>query len=174
MSCKSIFAAIACASVATLSAAPLHAAPKPVVGQPAPPFAVTTIDKQKISLESLRGQVVLLNYWATWCAPCKAEMPMMNRFHIRYKKAGFTMIGVTTEDSLPSYKLKKLDDALSYPLATRMKTRAYDGTGSVPASYVIDRLGVLRHIKVGAFDEDEFNALMLPLLAESPPQPAPK
>lgn len=91
---------------------------------------------------------------------------MMNRFYRRFQKAGFAMIGVTTEDSVPAFKLKKLDAVLSYPLAARAKGKAYSAYDAVPTSYVIDRCGVLRHTQLGAFKEDEFNALILPLLAE--------
>lgn len=153
---------------AILAAAPMSVAAKekPVVGRPAPALTATTIDKQPFSLDALKGQVVVVNFWATWCAPCKAEMPMMDGFYKRYKQAGFEMIGITTRDSVPASGLKKLDAVLAYPLATRMQGKGYGAVKSVPTSYVIDRQGVLRHTQVGAFDEAEFNAVVLPLLAE--------
>ncbi|HZF43216.1 MAG TPA: TlpA disulfide reductase family protein [Sphingomonadaceae bacterium] len=151
-----------------LAAAAASSAPKDKLGvnQPAPAFSGRTFDKQDFTLGGLKGRVVVLNYWATWCAPCKAEMPMMDRFYRRHHASGFSMIGVTTEDSAPAFMLKKVDVALAYPLALRFKGSAYERTKSVPTSYVIDRRGVLRHIKVGAFAEDEFDALIMPLLAE--------
>jgi len=149
-----------------LTAAPALADAKVKVGAPAPPFTATTIDKQKLSLDAFKGQVLLLNLWATWCVPCKAEMPMMDRFYQRYNKAGFAMIGYTTDDSLPPYMLKKLDAALSYPLAARFKGSGYGALGGVPTSYVIDRKGMVRYAKAGAFNEAEFNALILPMLLE--------
>lgn len=160
---------------AALFLAPAAAVAKgsPVVGKPAPPFTATTIDKLPFSLEAHRGKVVVLNYWATWCAPCKAEMPMMDVFYRRHQKAGFAMIGITTEGSVPIYKLKPLDAALAYPLAAKSKGGAYGKTDSVSTSYVIDRRGVLRHIQTGAFDEEEFDALLLPLLAERAPAAEP-
>lgn len=153
-------------AASVLIASPAAAAPKVKVGEPAPPFTATTIDKQKLSLDAFKGQVLLLNLWATWCVPCKAEMPMMDRFYKRYNKAGFAMIGYTTDDSLPPYMLKKLDAVLSYPLAARFKGSGYGALGGVPTSYVIDRKGVVRYAKAGAFNEAEFNALILPMLLE--------
>lgn len=153
-------------ALAGLIVAAAPAAAKVKVGQPAPAFTATTIDKQKLSLDNFKGQVLLLNLWATWCAPCKAEMPMIDRFYQRYNKAGFAAIGYTTEDSLPPYMLKKLDAVLSYPLAARFRGSTYGPLGGVPTSYVIDRKGVVRYAKSGSFDEAEFNALILPLLLE--------
>ena len=117
---------LACIALAVIAASPAASAPKnkTIVGQPAPPFAATTIDKQKFALDALRGKVVVINRWATWCAPCKAEMPMMDMFYRRHQKAGLAMIGITTEDSVPAFHLRKLDAVLSYPLATRARARA--------------------------------------------------
>lgn len=157
---------LAVASALLAVAAPAAAKPKLAVGQPAPAFEAVTLEQQPFSLAAMKGQVVVLNYWATWCAPCKAEMPMLHRFYERHRQAGFAMIGITTEDSVPARMLKKLDGALAYPLATRAKGKPYAAIRSVPTSYVIDRRGVLRHIEVGAFDEAGFNAVILPLLAE--------
>lgn len=153
-------------AVAALAASTAVAGKPIAVGQPAPSFTATTVDKQKLSIEGFKGQVLLLNLWATWCGPCKAEMPMMDRFYRRYNKAGFAMLGYTTEDSLPPAMLKKLDAVLAYPLAAKFKGSAYGVLGGVPTSYAIDRRGVVRYAKSGAFDESEFNALILPLLLE--------
>jgi cytochrome c biogenesis protein CcmG/thiol:disulfide interchange protein DsbE len=140
------------------------AAAKPVVGA-----VVTTFDKRKIALADLRGKVVVINFWATWCGPCKREMPMMSAFHHRYHDQGFEIFGVTTEDSLPPYMLKKLAAVLSYPLASRVSGNAYPILSGVPTSYVIDRAGTVRYAKADAFNEADFNALILPLLREPAP-----
>jgi thiol-disulfide isomerase/thioredoxin len=151
-------------AAAFLVCAPAQAAN---VGKPAPQFTVTTFAKQKVTLDELRGKVVVLNYWATWCGPCKAEMPMMDSFHRRYKDKGFEIFAVTTEGSVPQFRLKKLDSQLSFPLASKIKGKGYGTIGdAVPTSYMIDRKGMLRYAKAGAFSEDEFRKLILPLLAE--------
>ena len=136
------------------------------VGQPAPSFSLTTYDKRKIKLADLQGKVVVINWWATWCGPCKAEMPMMSAFHRRHKDEGFEIFGVTTEDSVPPYMLKRVSEVLSYPLVLRFSGNGYPILNGVPTSYVIDRHGVVRYAKAGAFDEQEFEQLILPLLHE--------
>lgn len=139
------------------------------VGEPAPAFTLTTYDKRKLKLEDLRGKVVVINHWATWCGPCKAEMPMMSAFHKKFRDRGFEIFGVTTEDSVPPYMLKHLAEVLSYPLVGHFSGSGYPTLGAVPTSYVIDRKGVVRYAKAGSFELREFAELILPLLDEKAP-----
>jgi len=138
------------------------------VGEPAPPFTLLTYDKHKLSLDDLRGKVVVINHWATWCGPCKAEMPMMSGFHHRFKDKGFEIFGVTTDDSVPAGQLKRLSEVLSYPLVRHFSGNYPILTG-VPTSYVIDRKGVVRYAKATAFSERDFVELIIPLLNEPVP-----
>lgn len=146
----------------------LAAAPSktPIPGQPAPAFTLTTFDKRKVTLADMKGKVVVINYWATWCGPCKAEMPMMHRYFKANQTRGLEMFGVTTEDSVPKFQLKKLADLLSYPLSNKMTSGYGSIDNSVPSTYIIDRKGVVRHTKKGAYSASEFQSAIDPLLAE--------
>ena len=145
-----------------------------MVGQPAPGFQATAFDGAQIDLAKLRGNVVLLNFWATWCGPCKAELPLIDRYHRLRSDRGLKVIAVTTEDSLPLAMLKPLAAAVSFQMARRFRG-GYGQQAALPTSFIIDRAGVLRQIKVGAFDLDSLNAALVPLLAEpvSGPQTIP-
>lgn len=156
-------------AAALAAAVPAMAAAKAKVGKPAPPTTITTFDKQQVKLSDLKGKVVVINRWATWCAPCKAEMPMMSAIHAKMKHHGFEIFGVTTEDSVPPSMLKKVAAALSYPLARKLSGSGYPILNGVPTTYIIDRRGIVRHAKAGAFQTQEFIDLILPLLREPAP-----
>jgi cytochrome c biogenesis protein CcmG, thiol:disulfide interchange protein DsbE len=152
------------ASLLFVTAAP---AKSPKVGMVAPPFSVRLFDKRKITNADMLGKVLVINIWATWCGPCKAEMPMMDSYHRRNKARGFEIFGVLTTDSASAHQLKELSSVLSYPLATGI-SGSYGILKGVPTSYIIDRKGIVRYAKAGAFDESEFRSLIDPLLAETP------
>lgn len=140
----------------------------PKVGVAAPEFTLTTLAKRKVRLSELRGKVVIVNYWATWCAPCKAEMPMMHNYFRANQARGLEMFGVTTQDSVQPYQLQKLAAALSYPLAAKI-SGGYGAIGNaVPSTYIIDRKGVVRVARAGVFTAATFKAAVDPLLAEAP------
>jgi len=151
-----------------LAATPAMAAK---VGEPAPPFTVTTFDGEQVTLESLRGKVVVLNYWATWCGPCRVELPEMDTYVRRHRASDLVIYAITIDNTAPKSKLMPLASVLSFPLISRLKGRGY-GTirGAVPTNYVIDKAGTIRLAKAGAFNAVSLEAVITPLLAE----PAPK
>lgn len=163
-------AAIAACSVLTVG--PVHAA-KLEVGRPAPNFQVTTFDGKKLSLADLKGQVVVLNIWATWCGPCKVELPLINAYYKAQRSYGLAVVAVTTEDSVPPSYLRPLAKGLDIPLAHNLHGGTYSDVQAVPTNYVIDRGGVLRYAKPGAFTLDGLNEILVPLLQEPDPRAPP-
>ncbi len=150
---------VACAMIATASVK---------LGEPAPPFELTSIDGTKVRSADLHGQVVVLNFWATWRGPCKAELPLLDSCYRIRKDNGLRVFAVATEDSLPAFKLKPLFAAMTIPSARRDKG-PFAVMGALPTNYVIDRAGVVRYAKAGAFDLNELNTLLVPLLRERAP-----
>lgn len=138
------------------------------IGEVAPDFQLELIDGTVVKLSELRGKVVVLNFWATWCGPCKQELPTLDAYYRARRDAGLRVFAVTTEDSLPIYQLKKLFGVMAIP-AVRSIRGNYDVIGGVPTNYVIDRSGRVRYAKAGAFDLDALNATLVPLLNERPP-----
>ncbi len=130
------------------------------------------MDGSKVSSADLRGQVVVLNFWATWCVPCKKELPLLDRYYEMQKAHGLRVFAITTEDSLPLYQLKKLF-AVMHIQPTRKIKGKYDTLGGVPTNYIIDRAGRIRYAKAAAFDLDDLNRELVPLLAEPVPAPVP-
>lgn len=160
-----LFAALACLAAGGALA-------KPEVGKPAPPFSLKTVSGEKVTLEGLRGQVVIINYWATWCVPCLKELPLLDGYYQATAKHGLRVFAITTEDSVPLNRspMKKLVNALNISVVRRMQGR-YGIMKAVPTNYVIDRAGTVRYAKAGAFDLDELNAVVIPLLNEPAPAP---
>ena len=144
----------------------------PKVGQLAPDFTVTTFGGHTVKLADLKGDVIVLNFWATWCGPCKRELPMLEAAFDAYNKYGFQVLAIATEDSVPPDMLRPLASRLKIPFVKRMNG-PYRYLGAVPTNYIIDRSGKLVYAAAGAFDLDDLNAIVIPLLKEpSPSQPA--
>lgn len=143
----------------------------PAVGQVAPAFTLTTIDGAKITSDQLRGQVVILNYWATWCGPCRQELPLLDAYYALQQRHGLRVFAAMTEDSLPISRMKPLFAALHITPVRRM-TGAYRDITALPTNYVIDRAGRIRYAAAGAFTLDDLNRVIVPLLKEPAPAPA--
>lgn len=149
---------------------PAHAPPAPQKGFTAPDFTLETTNGEMITLTSLRGKPVMLNFWASWCPPCRAEMPSIQTIFERYgDQVVFLGINATSQDSLTSaYQLiDELDLTFSILLDTSGTVgRAYR-VFSLPTTFFIDRQGVIREIVVGGpLSEAGLRARLDPLLGE--------
>lgn len=135
------------------------------VGELAPDFELFLYDGTHVKLSDLRGQVVVLNYWATWCAPCKRELPLLDNYYRLQQSRGLRVFAITTEDSVPLKYLRKLFAAMAIPAVKSVKWD-YGVMKGVPTNYIIDRSGRLRYAKAAAFDLDDLNRELVPLLRE--------
>ena len=143
----------------------------PLVDTPAPDFQVTTFDGRKLSLADFKGQVVVLNFWATWCGPCKRELPLLEDYHRRQQSAGLVVLAVATEDSLKPFQLRPLAKLLTLQMVKRFKGN-YGQIKYLPTNFVIDRKGILRYAESGGFTQEGIEEVLGPLLAETPDSPA--
>jgi thiol-disulfide isomerase/thioredoxin len=116
-----------------------------VIGRTAPEVSLAWLDGEGVgSLADLRGRVVLLEFWRTWCGPCLAQVPHLNDLHDRYEEDGLTIVGVTNQDEA-LVRSKVVETGMAYPVALvtgEEADRAY-GITAVPRAFLIDRQGAL-------------------------------
>lgn len=138
------------------------------VGNRAPNFTITTIDGQEVSLHDLRGQVVLLNFWGTWCGPCEREMPEFQEVYEEYKEQGFTILALAARDTVPAIEAFRDEYNLTFPLALDEGdeiTTEY-GIISQPNTFILDRDGVIQLRNPGIIIESQIVEAIEPLLNE--------
>jgi thiol-disulfide isomerase/thioredoxin len=141
------------------------------VGSPAPVLAAQLVmGPGPADLGQLRGRVVVLDFWASWCGPCRAVMPALNRLHQRYAAQGLAVVGVTDEGASVARRVGA-QMALSYTLATDATAATRYGVNSLPTLVVVDRRGVVRHVTIGADSNEmrDLDRLVRQLLAEPAP-----
>ena len=137
----------------------------------APDFTLTTLDGAPVSRDALRGQVVLVNFWATWCPPCRVEMPGFQDVYDRKKAEGFTIVGISTDAAGRAHVARYLrEHGISYPVAMASGgvVRDFGGVRALPTSFLLDREGRVRHEVRGFFAELALEQAVERLLAESP------
>ena len=153
----------------------------PLSGKPAPAFALEDLSGKKVTLASYRGKAVLVNFWATWCAPCRLETPWLIELRNKYAAQGFEILGVDTEGE----DLQKGDTAgwakeraevgkfaaeMKVPYPVLMDgdriSRDYGGLDDLPASFFVDRKGTVVAVQVGLTSESEIEEKIEKALAE--------
>jgi cytochrome c biogenesis protein CcmG/thiol:disulfide interchange protein DsbE len=143
----------------------------PFLGKPAPQFVLEDLSGKKVSLSSYKGKAVLINFWATWCAPCKLETPWLVDLRNQYAPQGFEILGVSADD-IDRDDPKKLSDEkkeiahfvqqlrMPYPVLIDggSVSRPYGGLDSLPTSFFVDRNGTVVATQLGLTSKDEIEA----------------
>ncbi len=166
------------APAADAAAAPEEEEKSPLEGKAAPPFTLETLEGQKVSLASYKGKAVLVNFMATWCAPCKVETPWLIKLRDQYASQGFEILGVSTDDlDKDDKKMNSQDKAdiakfvsnmhIDYPVLIDGDSisHPYGGIDALPTSFFVDRSGKVIAATVGLHDRDELEANIKKALA---------
>jgi cytochrome c biogenesis protein CcmG/thiol:disulfide interchange protein DsbE len=143
----------------------------PLKGKPAPPFALEDLAGKKVSLDSYKGNAVLVNFWATWCAPCKIETPWLVELREKYAAQGFEILGVSADDidrgDAKRFTQEKQEIAtsaqkmhISYPVLIdgASLSDAYGGLDELPTSFFVDRNGTVVAAQLGLTSKDEIES----------------
>lgn len=120
-------------------------------GQPAPDFALRSSTGENLRLSEYRGDVVMINFWATWCGPCRQEMPLLDELYQRYERVGFNLLGVNIDDD--SRRAMQMIDELgvAFPVlfdSEKQVSELYD-VEAMPVTVIVDREGNVRHVHHG-------------------------
>ena len=156
-----------------LAGAGWSAAAAPGVGQPAPEVVMPELDGQVFDLAQARGKVVILSLWATWCAPCRAEMPILDQAYKAHGAEGLEVVGMSADrlKSRPDVVRVMVDFHYPSGMALEARTNGFGVPRALPQTFVIDRKGVVRAV-FGVLgdpvDPARLEAAVRPLLAENP------
>lgn len=118
---------------------------------PAPDFTLKTVGGPNLRLAEQRGQVVMVNFWASWCAPCKQEMPHLNQLYDKYRSTGFVLLGVNVDDDPAKAAAEAAKLGIRFPVlldSAKAVSKAY-ALNAMPTTFVIDRDGQVRHVHQG-------------------------
>lgn len=137
---------------------------------PAPDFTLKTLAGTNFRLAEHRGEVLFINFWATWCGPCRQEMPILNELHERYASAGFSVLGVNVEEDSAGAAAMAKKMGLSFPILfdTASSVSELYNVDAMPTSVLVDRDGKLRYLHRGYKPgyEDDYRAQIKELIRE--------
>lgn len=138
-------------------------------GKKAPQFTLKTLDGRKVSLADYKGKAVLINFWATWCAPCKLEMPWFVELHKQYAPQGFEILGVSEDEPKDRGLIPKFSQKIgvNYPvlLGDDAASKAYGGVEFLPTLFYVGRNGKVIEETAGLVSRDEIEANIKKALA---------
>lgn len=137
---------------------------------PAPDFTLRSSEGRNLRLQELRGQVVMVNFWASWCAPCRVEMPHLNRLADKYRSSGFTLLGVNVDDDPKNAMAAAAKLGLRFPVlldGEKKVVKLYE-VATMPSTVLIDRDGRVRYVHRGYRDgyEETYDRQIRELLRE--------
>jgi peroxiredoxin len=137
---------------------------------PAPDFTLPARSGSTVSLGMLRGQVVMINFWASWCGPCRQEFPILDQIHRKYRPLGFTMLGVNVEPDTAEAERFLAQTPVGFPILfdrTNVVTKQY-GVSGMPTTILVDRKGRVRwlHRAYRPGDESEYVSQVRAMLKE--------
>lgn len=120
-------------------------------GQAAPDFALKSSTGENLRLSEYRGNVVMINFWATWCGPCRQEMPLLDELYARYERVGFSLLGVNIDDDSRRAMQMIEDLGISFPVlfdARKEVSKLYE-VEAMPVTVLVDREGYIRYVHHG-------------------------
>jgi cytochrome c biogenesis protein CcmG, thiol:disulfide interchange protein DsbE len=147
---------------------------EPAIGDAAPALVVTRFDGKTFDLSALKGNVVIVNFWATWCPSCQAELSVFRSFYRHVHPHGFEMIALSADRPRLRQGVKMMMEEYFYPgaMLSDAQSNGFGDPDVLPTTYIIDTKGVVRFVVNGSVTMDSLSHMVLPLLEETPPEPS--
>ena len=137
------------------------------VAKLAPDFTFTTLAGKAITLSELRGRPVVINFWASWCPPCRRELPALEKVYRQYSAQGLQLLGVAVGDEEPAVRRLVQEMRLSYPIGLSDEAGSNYAVSAIPHTFFLDRQGKIVAQRVGGLSEGEFRRQVEALLKKS-------
>jgi thiol-disulfide isomerase/thioredoxin len=156
---------LALVSSLLVAAAAVHAEPVPATVAPA--WKLKDVNGKSVSFEQFKGKVVVIDFWATWCGPCRMEIPGYVELQKKYAKDGLVVIGVSIDEGGPKDVksfIEKYGVDYRIVMGNEAVAKAFGGVEIIPTTFIIDRSGKIRDRKVGAEPTEEFEKRLLAIL----------
>ncbi len=160
-SLRVLFAVAAALVVSALATA------EPVAPQPAPAWQLKDVEGKLVSSEQFKGKVVVIDFWATWCPPCRHEIPGYIQLQKKYEDQGLVIVGVSLDQQGPGVVKRFMkSNKINYPvvMADEAVIEAFGGVEAIPTTFIIDRDGQVRDRKVGAEETEVYEQRLLQYL----------
>ena len=135
-----------------------------LVGQLAPDFVLKSASGDNLRLSEFRGDVVMINFWATWCGPCRQEMPLLDELYSQYQRVGFNLLGVNIDDDSGKAMNMIAELGVSFPVlfdTHKVVSKLY-AVDAMPVTILVDRSGMVRHVHHGykpGYEQDYLNEI---------------
>ena len=146
------------------------AASQATAPRPAPDFSLPARDGGVVQLSELKGHVVMINFWATWCGPCRQEMPLLEQIHAKYEPLGFTLLGVNVEPDSAAATTWLKGVPVTFPILFDRQNQVAErfGVQGMPSSVFVDRSGKVRYVHRGyqPVDESKYADMVRSLVKE--------
>ena len=129
-------------------------------------FELDLLDGGSVALADYEGDVIVMNFWATWCPPCRAEMPGLNRFYEAHRDEGLVILAINAQEDAATVRPFIDANGFSFPVLLDLQGRVAQqySTRSFPTTFIIDREGTIQHVQTGEISERELETIVLPLL----------
>ena len=129
-------------------------------------FELDSLTGDPVALDDYKGDVIVMNFWATWCPPCRAEMPGLNRFYETHRDDGVVILAINAQESVETVRPFIDANGFTFPVLLDLHGQVAQqySTRSFPTTFIIDREGTIQHVQTGEISEKELDAIVLPLL----------